>query len=85
MNRVADFKIIAPLQLTTSTFAGDTADVKPKGPLLFTKDRQLINQWFNELSLYLRTTNGQLNIMMQLKTRAAGLLKFYNNKYQFDY
>ncbi|MGZ3879947.1 MAG: hypothetical protein ACXVBF_01355 [Flavisolibacter sp.] len=84
LNRLADFRVIAPLQLTTASFSGDTFDVKPKGPLLITKDRLLINQWFNELSLYLRTINGQMTIMLQLKTRATGLLKFYNNRYQFE-
>ena len=84
LNRIADFRIVAPVQLTTATLAGDTADLKLKGPLLFTKDRQMVNQWFNELSLYLRTINGQQNIMLQLKARAAGLLKFYNIKYDFD-
>lgn len=83
LNRIADFRVIAPFQLTTASFAGDSIDVRPSGPLLISKDRLLINQWFNELSLYLRTINGQLYIMLQLKARAAGLLKFYNSKYQF--
>lgn len=85
LNRITDFRIIAPLQLTTATFSGDTVDVKPSGPLLISNDRLLINQWFNELSLYLRTINGQLNIMLQLKTRATDLLKFYNSKYNFEH
>jgi hypothetical protein len=84
LNRFADFKVIAPLQLTTATLAGDTVDGKLRGPFFFTKDRLLINQWFNELAMYLRTTNGQLNIMLQLKEKATGLLRFYNGKYHFE-
>jgi len=84
LNRFANFKIIAPLQLTTASFVGDTADAKLKGPLMFIKDRQLLNQWFNELGMYLRTANGQLNIMLQIKEKAIGLLRFYNNKYHFE-
>lgn len=84
LNRFADFRIIAPVQLTTSTMAGDTIERKLNGPLLFTKDRSLVNQWFNELALYLRTINGQLNIMLQIKERAKGLLLYYNNKYHFE-
>jgi len=83
LNRLADFRVVAPFQLTTASFSGDSVDVEPAGPLLISKDRLLINQWFNELSLYLRTINGQLTIMLQLKTRATGLLKFYNSKYHF--
>ena len=81
LNRFANFKVIAPLQLTTATLVADTMEGKLHGPLLFTKDKILVNQWFNELALYLRTTNGQKNIMIQLKERAIGLLKFYNSKY----
>jgi hypothetical protein len=84
LNRFADFRIIAPLQLTTANFTGDTVDAKLKGPLMFTKDRQLLNQWFNELGMYLRTANGQLNIMLQIKEKAKGLLRFYNTKYHFQ-
>jgi len=84
LNQFADFRIIAPLQLTTANFAGDTVDAKLKGPLMFTKDRQLLNQWFNELGMYLRTANGQLNIMLQIKEKATGLLRFYNAKYHFE-
>src|SRR5258705_4748149 len=74
LNRFANFKVIAPLQLTTSTLAGDTIEGKLSGPLFFRTDPALMNQWFNELALYLRTTNGQRNIMMQLNEKAVGLL-----------
>ena len=84
LNRMADFKVMAPVQLTTANFAGDTMNVKLNGPLLFVKDRVLLNEWFNELALYLRTTNGQRTIMIQLKERATGLLKFYNTKYHLE-
>ena len=84
LNRIANFKFIAPLQVTTAGFSSDSLDVNARGPLLITNDRLLINQWFNELSLYLRTISGQLTIMLQLKTRATGLLKFYNSKYHFE-
>jgi hypothetical protein len=84
LNRFANFKVIAPLQLTTATLAGDTIDGRLSGPLFFGSEPALMNQWFNELALYLRTTNGQRNIMMQLKEHAVGLLRFYNNKYHLD-
>src|SRR6185369_90711 len=81
LNRLANFKVIAPLQLTTATFAGDTIGGKLIGSLFFKADPALINQWFNELALYLRTNNGQRNIMMQLNEKAVGLLRFYHDKY----
>jgi len=84
LNRMANFKVIAPLQLTTATFAGDTIGGKLIGPLFFKADPGLINQWFNELALYLRTNNGQRNIMMQLNEKAVGLLRFYHDKYHIE-
>ena len=84
LNQIADFKVLAPHQLTTATLAGDTVRGELNGPLLFTEDRVLVNKWFNELSMYLRTTNGQRNSMMQLKNKAINLLRYYKDKYRFE-
>ena len=84
LNQMADFKVLAPHQLTTATFLGDTTRGELNGPLLFTEDRVLINKWFNELSMYLRTTNGQRNSMIQLKNKAISLIHYYKEKYRFD-
>jgi hypothetical protein len=84
LNRIANFKVIAPMQLTTANLVGDTMEGKLQGPLFFVKDKNMVNEWFNELAMYLRTSNGQKNIMMQLKNRATGLLQFFSNKYQLE-
>ena len=77
LNQIADFKVIAPHQLTTASMANDTTSSLLSGPLLFTQDKNLINKWFNELSIYLRTTNGQRNSILQLKNKAVSLLQYY--------
>ena len=84
LNQLADFRVLAPHQLTTATFLGDTARGVFNGPLFFTEDRVLVNKWFNELAMYLRTTNGQRNSILQLKTKANSLIRYFKNKYHFD-
>ena len=84
LNEIADFKVVAPIQLTTATMASDTTKSELSGPLLFTEDKILLNKWFNEVSLYLRTTNGQRNSIMQLKSKAVSLIEYYKNKYHFE-
>jgi hypothetical protein len=84
LNQMASFKVIAPHQLTTATLIADTANSKLSGPLLFTEDRVLVNKWFNELAMYLRTTNGQRNSIIQLKNKAISLIQYYKNKYHLE-
>jgi hypothetical protein len=84
LNQMANFKVIAPHQLTTATMIADTANSKLSGPLLFTEDRILVNKWFNELAMYLRTTNGQRNSITQLKSKAISLIGYYKNKYHLE-
>jgi hypothetical protein len=84
LNQLADFKVIAPHQLTTATMANDTTSSLLNGPLLFAEDKGLHNRWFNELSIYLRTTNGQRNSILQLKNKAINLIQYYKSKYHFE-
>ena len=84
LNQIADFRVLAPHQVTTATAFADTTSSTLSGPLLFIQDRVLLNKWFNELSMYLRTTNGQRNSMLQQKSKAISLIQFYKNKYQFE-
>jgi len=46
LNQMADFKVIAPFQVTTATMANDTTSSELNGPLLFTEDQVLLNKWF---------------------------------------
>jgi hypothetical protein len=84
LNQLADFRTIAPHQLPTTGLDGDTTSSNLSGPLLFTDDRVLLNKWFNELSVYLRTINGQRNIIARLKSKAAGVAQYYKEKYHYE-
>ena len=84
LNQMADFKVLSSHQLTTATFAIDTTRSTLNGPLLFTDDKTLLNKWFNELSMYLRVTNGQRNIIIQQRNKAISLIQYFKNKYHFQ-
>jgi len=84
LNQIADFKAVAPYELTTDNFAADTMGNVLNGPLLFTENKVLVNQWFNELSMYVRVTNGQRNNLAKIKDKAIGLILYYKNKYHFQ-
>jgi hypothetical protein len=84
LNELASFKIIAPVQLTTAVMGKDTTTEKLNGPLLFNNNTVLLNKWFNELAMYLRTTNGQRNSIMNLKVKAVSLLLYYKDRYHFE-
>ena len=84
LNELAAFKIIAPVQLTTAVMGKDTTTEKLNGPLLFTDNRVLLNKWFNELAMYLRTTNGQRNSVTNLKNKAISLIQYYKDEYHFE-
>jgi hypothetical protein len=86
LNQIANFKVIAPTQVATGlmSMAGDTTSSTLNGPLLFTEDKFLLNKWFNELALYLRTTNGQRNNVTQLKSKATALMQYYKAKYHLE-
>jgi hypothetical protein len=85
LNVLADFKVNAPLQSSSSIQqAIDTSKGILQGPLLFSDDRALLNKWFNELMIYLRATNAQRNILGELKEKAAKLITFYKNKHHIE-
>ena len=81
LNQLADFRVLAPHQLTTATLTNDTTSYILNGPLLFIDNKVLLNQWFNELSMYLRVANGQRNSIIEIKNKATDLIQYYKKKY----
>jgi hypothetical protein len=84
LNQLADFRVNAPVQNFTNALGIDTTSGKLQGPLLFTEDRVLLNKWFNELTLYLRVTNGQQSALSGLKAKATSLINYYNKKHHLE-
>ncbi|MEO7923589.1 MAG: hypothetical protein ABIR30_07915 [Chitinophagaceae bacterium] len=53
-------------------------------PLLITKEPEKINQFFVVLSEYALASNNHLLSLKELNLKAAGLIYYFKNKYQFD-
>lgn len=89
LNELADFKNIRPLLKPPGSNYGTTSstiktDMVSHGPLLFSNDKFLLNKWFNQLSVYQRTTKAQHQQLAGIKAKAASLIKFYKNKYHLN-
>lgn len=84
LNQIANFTVFFPLQNTAPFVGKDTTHTELNGPLFFTGDKVLINQWFNELGLYLRITKAQRFNLNELKNKATSLLVFFKNKHHLE-
>ena len=77
--KLIDFK--AQPMLTPDSLA---TDVQLASPLLFSNDKALINEYFNDLWLYKRAIMRQASIFYNLKKKATGLIKYFDNKYDLE-
>jgi len=50
-------------------------------PLLFSENKALLNEYFNDLLLYKRVNNSQMRMIYSLKKQAINLIKYFDNKY----
>ncbi len=48
---------------------------------MFTNDKALLNEYFNDLVLYKRVNGNQINQLTKLKKHAVWLIKYFENKY----
>jgi len=72
--KLVDFK--AEHMLFPDSIAGNV-----RSPLLFSNDKALINEYFNDLLLYRRVIMTQTSQLGKLSKRAVGLIKYFDNKY----
>jgi hypothetical protein len=81
LNDFADFKVLVPLETASPNTGNDTGESAVHGQLVFSKDRSLLNKWFNQLQLYLRVIKAQKMILSDLRSRANNLINFYKKEY----
>jgi hypothetical protein len=55
-----------------------------KSPLLYSTDKGLVNEYFNDLLLYRRAIGTQVSQLDKLSKRAAHLIKYFDNKYELS-
>jgi hypothetical protein len=85
LNKLVDFRVNISLQsVSTMQQAIDTSKGIPNGSLLFSDDKALLNEWFNELTVYRRVTQVQCNILTDLRARATNLIAYYKNKHYLE-
>jgi hypothetical protein len=53
-------------------------------PLLFSDNKELLNEFFNDLLRYKRNINVQSNQLIQLREKTNRLIAYFNAKYHFD-
>jgi hypothetical protein len=73
--KLVDFK--AEPMLFPDSIAGNV-----QSPLLFSNDKALINEYFNDLLLYRRVIMTQSAQLDRLSKRAVGLIRYFDNKYE---
>jgi hypothetical protein len=73
--KLIDFK--AEPMLYPDSLAGNV-----QSPLLFSTDKGLVNEYFNDLLLYRRAVGTQASQLDKISKRAAGLIKYFDNKYK---
>jgi len=75
--KLVDFK-------AQSMLAPDSAVTNVQAPLLFSKDKALINEYFNDLLLYRRVIKTQTGTLGKLSKKATGLIKYFDCKYDLE-
>ena len=53
-------------------------------PITFKDDKELLNEYFNDLFRYRFVTANQYKRLIDFKEQATRLLEYFNNKYHFD-
>ena len=53
-------------------------------PLLFSNDKALLNEYFNDLVLYKRVNENQVKMIGNLKRQATGVINYFNSKYNLE-
>ena len=61
-----------------------SASYKAEIPLLFSDNKELLNEFFNDLLRYKRNINIQSMQLIHLKEKTNRLIEYFNAKYHFD-
>jgi hypothetical protein len=62
----------------------DSMGYSVQSPILFSNDKAMINEYFNDLLLYQRAIKTQMDALSRLSKKATGLSKYFENKYDLE-
>jgi hypothetical protein len=87
LNTLGNFKaneqMFRPSEGKTIT-AGNFNRADVTAPLLFLKDKNILNRYFNELQLYYRVTYNHKRMLLNLKEKQIQLIEYFKHKYHFE-
>jgi hypothetical protein len=58
--------------------------VSVKSPLLYSNDKAMLNEFFNDLLLFRRVVKTQSGKISKFKMHAIGLIRYFDKKYHLD-
>ncbi len=62
----------------------DSGKSEVKTPILFSTDKALLNEFFNDLFIYRRVNKSQATMLKRLKNQATALIKYFDKKYDLE-
>jgi len=62
----------------------DSGKGEVKTPILFSTDKALLNEFFNDLFIYRKVNKSQATMLKRLKDKATTLVKYFDKKYDLD-
>ncbi|MFI5162953.1 MAG: hypothetical protein ACHQHN_16850 [Sphingobacteriales bacterium] len=62
----------------------DSGKMDVTEPILFTRDKALLNRYFNDLFSYRRAVKGHLVQIKRIKRKATGIIKYFEHKYDLE-
>jgi hypothetical protein len=73
--------VLAPLENASPNIGTNMGESTVHGNLVFSKDKSLLNKWFNQLQLYSRVIKAQRMLLNNLRSRASGIIGFYKRNH----
>ena len=58
--------------------------IKPRVVAIYGNNKELLNKYFNQLSIYSNFCQARMNDMQKLKKRNAELIKYFKTKYHYE-
>ncbi len=84
-NLLVNFKANAQMfQPQTGRLITEISKTDVTAPLLFIDDKNLLNRYFNDLQLYYRVTYNHKKMLLDLKEKQSGMIKYFKTKYHYQ-
>ena len=62
----------------------DSGKSEVKTPILFSTDKALLNEFFNDLFIYRKVNKTQGTMLKRMKNQATALINYFDKKYDLE-